>query len=261
MDLTSFQLDGRRAVVTGGVKGLGFAMACALGQAGAEVVVLDIDEDGFRSAHESGREQNVELTFIRCDVGDSDDVAQSARGLDDGMPLVLVNNAGIVGVSETTDLSAEEWQRVLDVNLWGVFLCAREFGKVMIKQGRGNIINVASVYGTLGSDAHLYRESDESELLDFAHYHASKGGVIALTRALACSWARHGIRVNAISPGMMMTTPYLGEVVVRRLAARTPLGRLGQPEDVAGAAVFLASDASSFVTGTNLIVDGGWSAW
>jgi NAD(P)-dependent dehydrogenase (short-subunit alcohol dehydrogenase family) len=260
----SFSLVGRRAVVTGGAKGLGLAIGLGLAEAGADVFVLDIEEADFESARAAALERDVSLTFVRCDVADSESVAECARQLDDGVPLVLVNNAGVGGRSSTVDVSAEDWQWIIDVNLWGVFLCSREFGKVMIKQGRGTIINIASVYGTLGADGRLYKKTPADEPLESVPYHASKGGVVALTRALACAWARHGVRVNSISPGMFVTAqsrPILNDEVIARLADRTPLGRIGEPEDLAGAAVFLASDASSFVTGHNLVVDGGWSAW
>jgi NAD(P)-dependent dehydrogenase (short-subunit alcohol dehydrogenase family) len=260
----SFSLGGRRAIVTGGAKGLGLAMGLGLAEAGADVVVLDIEEADFDTAREAAGERGLTLTCRRCDVADGESVAECARQLDDGTPLVLVNNAGVGRGGSAVDISAEDWQWVLDVNLWGVFLCSREFGKIMIRQGRGAIVNIASVYGSLGADGRLYKKAPDDAPLESVHYHASKGGVVTLTRALACAWAQHGVRVNSISPGMFATAqsrPILNDEVIARLADRTPLGRLGEPDDLAGAAVFLASDASSFVTGHNLVVDGGWSAW
>jgi NAD(P)-dependent dehydrogenase (short-subunit alcohol dehydrogenase family) len=262
--MSLFSLEGRRAIVTGGAKGLGFGMACGLAEAGAEVVALDSDSETLELAREQAAARGYDIAARRCDVSDLDAVAAAADELADHAGLVLVNNAGVGGVGPTVDVTREEWLRVHDVNLWGVFACAREFGRAMIAQGGGVIVNIASAYAALGCEGALYLKQPQDEPQECAAYNASKGGVLALTRALACSWARHGVRVNAISPGMMVTAqtrPLMNERVAARLAERTPLGRLGQPEDLVGAVVFLASDASAFVTGHNLAVDGGWTAW
>ena len=258
-----FSLDGRRAIVTGGVKGLGFAMAQALAHAGAEVVALDVDDDGFAGARTAAAEAGADISYRHCDVSKPDDVREAASAYDDGTPLVLVNNAGVGNRLPVTEVPLEEWPRILDTNLYGVFLCSRYFGEIMLGHHDGSIINIASVYGFLGPDGRLYTEGTNPPPYESPIYSASKGGVLGMTRALACAWARQGVRVNAISPGMFLTyqsRAITGEVEAR-LSDRTPLGRIGVPEDLGGAVVFLASGASSFVTGHNLVVDGGWSAW
>jgi NAD(P)-dependent dehydrogenase (short-subunit alcohol dehydrogenase family) len=259
-----FRLDGRRAVVTGGVKGLGFAMACALGEAGAAVVLLDVDDEGWEAARADATERRLALDYMHCDVTDAAQVRECALRCDDGTPLVLVNNAGVGGrILDALETPVEEWARTLDVNLSAVFSCSREFGRTMIAHRRGSIVNIASVYGVVGVDGRLYAHEDGRPLENPA-YAASKGGLVNLTRFLACAWARHGVRVNSISPGMFLTAqsrPVVTPEVEARLSERTPLGRLGDPDELGGAAVFLASDASSFVTGHNLVVDGGWTAW
>ena len=258
-----FSLEGRRAFVTGGVKGLGFSMAKALALAGAEVVALDIDESEFADAQAATEELGANIAYRYCDVSNPREIQDLVGTYDDGTPLVLVNNAGLGSALPAIEVPLEEWPRIIDTNLYGVFLCSRYFGEIMIQHGTGSIINIASVYGSLGPDGRLYREGTSLPPYESPIYSASKGGVLGMTRALACAWARYGIRVNSISPGMFLThqsRSITGDVAAR-LVDRTPLGRMGVPDDLAGAALFLASDASSFVTGHNLVVDGGWSAW
>ena len=257
-----FDLSERRAVVTGGARGLGLGMAIGLAQAGAEVWALDIIEDRFPEARAAADDAGVTIEFHRCDVTNQDDVDSVAAACDDGTQLVLLNNAGIGERSSMENLSYEEWSKVLDVNLYGGFICARAFGAIMLRQGRGSIINIASVYGFLAPDNRLYTSNTEGPLAPA--YGASKGGVLSLNRSLAAAWSRRGIRVNSISPGMFLTeqtTDIIDEDSKTRILERTPMARFGEAEDLVGAAIFLASDSSSFVTGHNLVVDGGWSIW
>jgi NAD(P)-dependent dehydrogenase (short-subunit alcohol dehydrogenase family) len=168
---------------------------------------------------------------------------------------ILVNNAGTATAGPPQDLSLADWQRVIEVNLTGVFLCAREAAKAMIAAGAGgHIINIASILGAVASQP-----------VPAAAYSASKGAVVNLTRDLAVHWAPDGILVNAIGPAYFpseMTEPFLAQPdMLREIERRTPLGRVGRPEELKGAVVFLASDASSYITGQTLYVDGGWTAW
>ncbi len=257
-----FDLSGRRAIVTGAARGLGLQMGIGLAEAGAEVWALDVLDDQFDEASQTVDEAGLSIVFRSCDVTKTSDVAAVAAAANDGKDLILVNNAGIGERSPMMDLPREEWNRVLDVNAYGMFLCARDFGSIMLQKGHGSIVNIASVYGFLGADSRLYVMGDENPMS--SAYATSKGGVIALTRSLAVAWANRGVRVNSISPGMFLTektTDIADEEGKKRILERTPMARFGRPEDLIGAVVYLASDASSFVTGHNLVVDGGWSVW
>ncbi len=251
-----FDLRGRVAVVTGGATGLGRQMAEALAELGADVVLCARNEERCRQAADEIRATGVRTLPLACDVTqpakvqEMVDAALAAFGRID----VLVNNAGRAWGSPLEDMRVEDWHKVLDTNLTGSFLCAQAAGRVMIQAGRGAIVNLASVSGLGGA---------HPDVLRAAAYHASKGGVIAFTRDLACEWARHGVRVNAIAPGWFpthMSKPVL-ERQRERMLADIPLGRFGGAHDLKGAVAFLASDASAFVTGHVLVVDGGQSAW
>ena len=262
MSIERFDLSGRRVVVTGGARGLGLGMGIGMAQAGAEVWALDVLEDRFEEARAEAGEAGVTIEFFGCDVRCPEQVGEVAARCDDGTPLVLLNNAGVGERTPMMDLPYEEWSWVLDVNTYGLFVCARAFGAVMLNQASGSIINIASVYGFLGPDARMYTFYDGGP--SSAAYAASKGGVIAVTRSLAAGWAARGVRVNSISPGMFITdqtSDIVDETGKATILGRTPMARFGQPDDLIGAAIFLASDASSFVTGHNLVVDGGWSIW
>ena len=262
MSVERFDLSGRRVIVTGGARGLGLGMGIGMAQAGAEVWVLDILEERFETARAEAGEAGVAIEFVDCDVTSPEQVEEVAARCDDGTPLVLLNNAGIGERTPMTALSYEEWSKVLDVNSYGMFVCARAFGGIMLRHGGGSIVNIASVYGFLGPDTRLYTFGDGGP--SSPAYCASKGGVLGLTRSLAAGWAADGVRVNSISPGMFITdqtTDIIDEAGKAAILGRTPMARFGTPDDLIGAAIFLASDASSFVTGHNLIVDGGWSIW
>jgi NAD(P)-dependent dehydrogenase (short-subunit alcohol dehydrogenase family) len=165
---------------------------------------------------------------------------------------MLVNNAGTASISPSIDMSLEEWKKVIDVNLTGVFLCARTAAREMIKKNYGKIVNIASIYGAVG------------DIFPTAPYYASKGAVINLTRALAIEWAPYKINVNAIAPGFfpseMTETVFRDENTLKYILSRTPLGRTGEPLDLKAALTYLASPASNYVTGQTLFVDGGWTA-
>ena len=251
-----FDLSGRVAIVTGGSIGLGRDMADALADMGASLVLCARQKERCQQAADELSARGARAIARACNVADPQDVralveaAVSAFGRID----VLVNNAGIAWGSSVEEMRLEDWNKVLETNLTGTFLCAQAAGRVMIGQGRGSIVNIASVSGMGGAPP---------DVLQAAGYHASKGGVIAFTRDLACEWARHGIRVNAIAPGWFpthMSKPVLGRNA-DRLRAGIPLGRFGTQDDLKGAVAFLASDASAYVTGHVLVVDGGQSSW
>ena len=198
----------------------------------------------------------VSALGLGCDVRDAAQVQAVVRAAVDelGGVDVLVNNAGTVWGATPEEMPLEGWQKVIDVNLTGVFLFAQAAGRVMIERGGGTIVNIASVAGLQGGPP---------EIMNTVVYNASKGGVIAFTRDLACKWAQHGIRVNAIAPGWFPSdmSDFVIERHAERLKQHIPLGRFGGPDDLKGAVVFLASEASAYVTGHTLVVDGGESAW
>jgi NAD(P)-dependent dehydrogenase (short-subunit alcohol dehydrogenase family) len=240
--LSEFRLDGEVAVVTGGAAGLGLAVVDAFRAVGARVVVFDpaaSGDDGYKV--DVADEAQVKHAF--------DDVMKRHRRVD-----VLFNNAGIAIRKSTPELTLDEWNRVVGVNMTGVFLCAREAARHMLAGGRGGrIVNTASIMGLSGGG--LYPNIS---------YQATKGAVVNMTRALAVEWARRGVRVNAIAPTWIrtaLTKPITeSEDLVRRIEAMTPMGRLGEPNDIVGAVLFLSTRASALVTGHTLAVDGGFLA-
>ena len=251
-----FDLAGKVAIVTGGGSGIGRQMAQGLAEAGADVVLCARKPERCEDAAEELRALGVRALGLRCDVRDPAEVqavVDRTRG-DFGRIDVLVNNAGTSWGAPAEDHPLAGWQKVIDVNLTGVFLCSQAAGRVMIEQQAGRIVNVASVAALGGAPP---------ELMNAVAYNASKGGVVAFTRDLATKWARHGITVNAIAPGWFPSdmNRALLEGQEERYLEHIPLRRFGGPDDLKGAVVFLASAASAYVTGQLLVVDGGQSAW
>jgi NAD(P)-dependent dehydrogenase (short-subunit alcohol dehydrogenase family) len=249
---TFARLDGVTAAVVGGAQGLLAECAGELGRAGADVVVLDV----VPPAGTAG------ANFLECDVTDADRVSTCAREFRDVGALTLVSGVGLGSWEDSMSMPSAEWARVMSANLTGTMNCCAAFGSVMKDLGGGSIVTISSIFGVTGVDAAIYRADDSDSTGEFPAYAASKGGVIALTKALARYWASHGIRVNSISPGMFDNghSGTLASPVVReRMEQGTPLGRIGVPSDLAGAVRFLTSDAASFITGVNLVVDGGWT--
>jgi NAD(P)-dependent dehydrogenase (short-subunit alcohol dehydrogenase family) len=251
-----FDLSGKTAIVTGGGSGIGRQMAQGLAEAGANLVLCARKAERCEQAASELEQLGVRAIGLGCDVRDPDQVqyvvgkaVEELGGVD-----VLVNNAGTVWGASPEDMPLEGWQKVIDVNLTGVFLFSQAAGRVMIERGGGVIVNIASVAGLQGGPP---------EIMNTIPYNASKGGVIAFTRDLACKWAQHGIRVNSIAPGWFPSdmSGYVLERHAERLKQHIPLGRFGGPHDLEGVVVFLASDASAYVTGHTLVVDGGESAW
>lgn len=249
-----FSLEGRVAVVTGAGRGLGRTMAVALAAAGADVVVSSRTHAEIASIRDEIRGLGRRSEAIAADTTrESDgnqlmDQAVSALGSID----ILVNNAGINIRKPVLELTPEEYRQVLATNLEGYFLCARAAGRHLVEQGHGKVINVSSIMGSVA-------------LPGQAAYASSKGGVEQLTKVLALEWALHGVQVNALAPTYFETelTRPLFEDPERNsfISGRTPMGRWGQPHELVGAVIFLASRASDYITGHTLVVDGGWTAW
>jgi NAD(P)-dependent dehydrogenase (short-subunit alcohol dehydrogenase family) len=250
-----FNLSGRVAIVTGGSIGLGRQIAEGLAEMGANLVLCARKKERCQQAAEDLQQLGVKTLALGCDVKNPADIqaAVDAAFSQFGRIDILVNNAGISWGAPVEEMSLEDWNKVIETNLTGTFLCAQAVGKVMIKQGRGKIINIASVAGLGGAPPEL----------PAIGYHASKGGVISFTKDLACKWAMHNIQVNAIAPGWFPT--HMSNKVLEHhrdvFLSQIPMRRFGNDHDLKGAAVFLASDASDFVTGHVLVVDGGQSAW
>ncbi len=257
------------AVVTGALGLLGRQHCQALAEAGANVVAADLDGEACWVLAENLPGQAVGAAL---DVTKPDSVraALDLALLEFGCVHVLVNNAAINDMFETPALAVEKsrfeayplvmWQRMLDVNVTGVFVCSQIIGARMAEQGSGSIINVASTYGLVAPDQSLYRTPDGGQpFCKSPAYPTTKGAVIAFTRYLAAYWGSSGVRVNALVPGGVQNGQ--DAYFVENYAARTPLGRMAQPSEYRGALVFLASDASAYMTGANLVVDGGWTAW
>ena len=251
-----FDLSGKTAIVTGGGKGIGRQMAQGLAEAGANLVLCARQADRCEQAAAELEQLGVRALGLGCDVRDPEQVAAVVERTvaDFGTVDVLVNNAGTVWGASPEEMPLEGWQKVVDVNLTGVFLFSQAAGRAMIAGDGGAIVNIASVAGLQGGPP---------EIMNTIVYNATKGGVISFTRDLACKWARHGIRVNAIAPGWFPSdmANFVLEQHGEELSTRIPLGRFGGPEDLKGVVVFLASDASAYVTAHTLVVDGGQSAW
>jgi gluconate 5-dehydrogenase len=251
--MSLFDLTGRLALVTGSSRGIGYALAQGLARAGARIVLNGRDLGRLEAAAANLRAKNHDVVTLPFDVADAAQVATAVKDIerDIGPIAILVNNAGMQHRAPLQDFPDEKWRQLMQTNLDSVFFVSREVGRRMIGRGSGKIINIASVNAELGRAG-------------IAPYAATKGALRQLTRGMACDWARYGIQVNAIGPGYFDTE--LTEALVKDteftawLEKRTPAGRWGNPEELVGATVFLASDASSFVNGQILYVDGGMTA-
>lgn len=249
--MNKFRLDGKVCLVTGAAQGIGYAIAAKMREAGATIWIADRSVDLGRQAAQSLNAQFLELDVTNPDAVNAafDQLLARTNRLD-----VLVNNAGIVRNTPAEHATDDEWRQVMSVNLDAAFYCSRAAAAAMLPRRSGNIVNIASMSGTIVNKPQPQ-----------ASYNTSKAAIIHLTKSLAAEWAKGGLRVNAVSPGYVST-----ELTQRGLANEewkqawldgTPMARLAQPEEVAYCAVFLASEAASYVTGTNLVVDGGYTVW
>lgn len=257
--LERFRLDSRVALVTGGGQGIGRAFAHALGEAGAAVALIDLDLAAAEAVAQELYEKNMEAMAVAADVTQPDQVTGAVNAIIDrfGTLTIGVNNAGIGQWVDAESMSEADWRRMIDVNLNGVFFCAQVEAKIMLPAGYGKIINTASMSGSIVNTPQ-----------NQAAYNASKAGVIHLTKSLAAEWAPSGVRVNCISPGYTRTklvqdlleTPE-GKRMEPEWMRLTPMGRMAEVTDLQGALIYLASAASDFTTGHDLVVDGGYAVW
>jgi NAD(P)-dependent dehydrogenase (short-subunit alcohol dehydrogenase family) len=257
MSLEKFKLDDRTALVTGGGRGIGLACSRALAEAGAWVVIAEIDPVAGEEGRAMLAGEGLTVDVVEMDVTRSDQVNAVAERLakERGGVDILVNNAGIARsdtpAEETTD---EHWLNVLDVNLNGVFWCCRAFGKAMLEKGGGAIVNIGSMSGLIVNKPQPQ-----------CFYNASKAGVHHLTKSLAAEWATRGVRVNAVAPTYIETPLTRFGMQDERLypvwLENTPMGRVGQPDEIASVVLFLASDAASLLTGSIVVADGGYTCW
>lgn len=254
-DLSLFDLTGKKALVTGGAVGIGRGCAIALARAGADVAIVDLNEKAGSLTAREIRSMGRNATFISCDVTRKDQVQAMVRHVTEhfGQLDIALNNAGIAILGADEEIAQEAWDKVIAVNLTGVFLCAQAEAQQMIRQtpAGGKIINIASMSATIANCN--------------ASYDGSKAGVVHMTRTLAAEWGRYNINVNCISPSYVLTPMHASTptVVRQRIRELTPLGYVERPEDLHGAVIFLASAASNYVTGHDLMVDGGHTlnAW
>jgi len=251
-----YNLKNKVAIITGARRGMGKADALALAKAGAKVVVSDISQPDCQKVVEEIKKQKGEAVAVKCDVAKKEEVDNMVKVAIDqwGKVDILINNAGICQFKPFLDLTEEEWDRTIDINLKGYFLCAQAAAKEIAKQKSGAIVNIASIaMGQVGVG-----------FATLAHYTASKGGIVGMTETLAIELGVHNIRVNAIAPGVI-ETPMIDPVkqdpkAMEGILTRLPLHRVGKPEEVSNLVLFLASDESSYITGSTVVVDGGWLA-
>jgi NAD(P)-dependent dehydrogenase (short-subunit alcohol dehydrogenase family) len=256
-------LKGKVAVVTGGAGWLGTPICETLAELGATVFIASRNTSGHDSAKDLIARLNPEakIESVELDISKQESVSDCFANVikQAGRIDVLINNAYSGEAASFDDTTLEQWQEVMDIGLTGYFLCIKEAAAHMQKARSGNIINVASMYGMVSPDFRVYKDTPFSSS---PAYGAAKAGVIQLTKYTACSLAAHNIRVNAVSFGPFPSEQVCDHAVFNsRLVEKTPLGRTGSPWEVKGALAFLATDASSFVTGQNIVVDGGWTAW
>jgi NAD(P)-dependent dehydrogenase (short-subunit alcohol dehydrogenase family) len=264
-----FSLDGKVAVVTGALGLIGKNHCKALSEAGANIVVCDLNENECNKFAKDLEHKSVGISANITDK-DSIKIANDTILNEFGRLDILVNNAAINDMFENPQAAAKEsmfenypldmWQRSIDVNITGMFLCSQIFGSVMAERGYGSIINIASTYGIVAPDQSLYKKRDGTQIFfKSPAYPVTKGAVISFTKFLASYWGGKGVRVNTLTPGGVENNQE--EYFINNYSNKTPLGRMAQPTDFKGALIFLASDASNYMTGANLVVDGGWTTW
>ena len=254
--MTGNDLKGKVALVTGGAGYLAGDLADALASAEATVVLADVDGDRCVAQADELAARGLDVTGVGLDVTSEESVSATVQRVIDqrGRIDVLVSTAGRTFFKQALELSLEEWNTTWQTNVTGTFLCARTVGAHMLERGAGSIINFGSIYGIVAADQSIYGDSGRNSSPAYA---ASKAAIIHLTRYLAKQWAPGGVRVNCVSPGGVYAEQQ--EEFVRRYVAKTPAGRMAERSDMRGVILFLASDASSYVTGQNIAVDGGFT--
>jgi NAD(P)-dependent dehydrogenase (short-subunit alcohol dehydrogenase family) len=255
MTMPNFRLDQQTALVTGAASGIGRSIAVGLAAAGADVACFDLSGSALDEVCAQIERQGRRALAVSGDVTDAATLTEAVQNTQGSLgPLSLaVNSAGIANGAPAEEMPLDQWQRLIDINVTGVFLSCQAEGRAMLQNGRGSIVNIASMSGSIVNRGLLQ-----------THYNASKAAVIQLSRSLAMEWCQRGIRVNAISPGYTATPMNLRPEVagqVEKFEADTPLGRMATVDELVGPAVFLLSDAASFCTGVDLLVDGGFTCW
>lgn len=255
--IEKMRLDGKAIYVTGAASGIGKCASMAFAEAGADVAIVDVNLEGAQKVAADIKDATGSKTIaIQCDVTQKDQVEAMVAKVTDiyGKLDACYNNAGIALNVAAEEMSLEQWQKVIDINLTGVFLCATAAGRVMLKQGYGSIINTASMSG------HIVNVPQPQ-----CAYNASKAGVSMLTKSLAVEWAKKGVRVNCISPGYIGTELIMNadnlKPLIKQWNGMAPLGRLGKPEELQSILVYLAGDTSTFTTGSDIIVDGAFTCF
>ncbi len=260
-----FDLTGKVAIVTGGVSGLGYQMAEGMAEFGADLVIASRREKKCKEVCKTiASKYGIDAVAMKLDVLQEKDIVDLIKNTIKhfGKIDILMNNVGGAIISDNVSTKTEDWKQIFDLNVTSTFVFCREAGKYMIQRKYGKIINIASVYGFIGSDSRNYVDTGEPR--EALSYSSSKGAIVNLTRDLAVNWIKYGITVNAISPGAFeteATKDMLTDYCRKRFNSIVPAGRMGTEDDLKGAAVFLASDASKYVIGQNIVVDGGWSSW
>ena len=265
-----FDLTGRNIIVTGSSGILGSQYADTLSQAGANVILVDINDKNNNLEKTLRKKYKTNAKFYCADISIEKNVLSLKKNILTDFKKIdgLINNAAytnIDAIKNSDNISApfekfsfQLWKKMLDVNLSGVFNCCKVFGSQMVKQRKGTIVNIASIYGIVGNDQRIYGNSKINSPVSYA---AAKGGIIALTRYLAAYWYGKNIRVNTLTPGGVIDESYQSKEFIKKYSEKTILGRMARSDEYNGALLFLMSDASSYMTGANLVIDGGWTAW
>jgi len=264
-NINLFDLSGRVAIVTGGAGLLASEHAIALAAYGAKVILADFNKEKCEAAVDVLKQQGIDATAKFCDVTKKESWEALLRDVmsEYGKVDILINNAGFTNQSKSANFDAsfenfplEDWNAIMNVNLTGTFLGCQVIGGQMLKQGKGSIVNIASLYGVVSPNHNIYPGTGISQPVA---YSVSKHGVVALTKYVATLWASKGVRVNALTPGGIFNG-HQG-LFLERFKQLNPIGRMSEKEELRGGIVYLASDASAHVVGHNLIIDGGWTAW
>ena len=266
-----FDIKNRNIVITGSSGLLGSQYANTLSAAGANVILVDLDSAKNKKLENSLiKKYGTRARSYTTDISNIQEVKKLAKNVLNDFKKIdgLINNAAYTSKGAKAESAKpygsfenfpiKIWQKSIDINLTGVFFCSQVFGKIMVKQGKGVIVNIASTYGLVGADQRIYGKSGLNLPISYA---ATKGAVANLTRYLAAYWSEKNIRVNTLSPGGVLDATYQDKKFIKKYSERTILGRMARKDEYNGAMLFLISDASSYMTGANLIVDGGWTAW